>query len=155
MKKISLIKYLTPILLIGVFLSCEPGDIVPSNTKNIVSATIDSKSFVSGSVSANLYAVDLDSNLEIYAKSTTNNVVILNLTSLKEGAYSHGSEPDPTINFVYKESINGGNTFSENSLSGNLIVTKHDVSSKTVSGTFNFITSSHSIQSGKFSQVPY
>lgn len=155
MKKTSLIKYLTPIFLVGVFLSCEPGDVVPTNTKNVVSATIDNKSFVSGSVSANLYTSDLDSNLEIYAKSTTNDVITVNLTSLKEGTYSHGNEPNPKINFIYKESLGGGNTASENSLSGNLTLTSHDVTSKTVSGTFNFLTSNHSIQSGKFNQVPY
>ena len=155
MKKIN-IKILNPIILIGVFLSCEPSEVEPISSKNTVNATIDSKSFVSGSDSANLYVSGVDSNLEVYAKSASNNVVILNMKSLKESNYTHGSEVNPLIYFTYKESIGGGgNTFSENSITGTLNITEHNTTGKYVSGTFNFETSSHKIQSGKFKQVSY
>ncbi len=154
--KLKIVKIIAPILVLGAIISCEPEEIDAKNTKNIVSASINTVGFVSASTNAKLYltTTSTDTNLQIVTTGKNQDILEINVNSLVEKSYSHGAEENPDISFKYKKFTNGV-TVPYESNAGSLTLQKHDKDKKTISGTFNFTASSNKIESGVFTEVNY
>lgn len=150
-----ILKYLTPIFLVGVFFSCDTEEIIPDVDTGDLSVKVEGQTFDVSTISAKLFISEPDSTLEITATDKEGSIITIAFNSLESKTFTTTGETSPEITFNYKQSVGSGVTISEEGDIGTLTLISHDPISKHITGTFNFETENYEVTGGSFDKLGY
>lgn len=124
------------VLIISGFISCKKNETnpIPSTPTIGITAKINGISFIDdGTVEANKLGNVLTSIVAI--DTSVINSIVLSFGYTDTGTYIIGAENIGAIYRIYDENGNGTNCFAEE---GVILITKYDLTSKLLSGSFHF-----------------